>query len=82
MTALIVDEEQLPADRFMRIHDSWLVNLDYIETLQLLGNHSYAVRLSDQQSLPVGRRRYAELVRRLGLDTAPSPRESERRAFR
>ena len=82
MTALIVDEEQLPIDRFMRIHDSWIVNLDCIEKLLFLGNHSYAVRLSDHQSLPVGRRRYAELVRRLGLDADPSPREGGQRAFR
>jgi two-component system LytT family response regulator len=61
-------ETLLPSDRFVRIHDSYLVNLDFIEEILFLGNHSYAVRLSDGSQLPVGRTRYPELQRRLGLD--------------
>lgn len=66
-------EALLPKDRFLRIHDSCLVNLDQIEELLFLGNHAYEVRLSDNQRLPVGRARYAELQRRLGLDVQPRP---------
>jgi two-component system, LytTR family, response regulator len=61
-------EALLPKDQFLRIHDSCLVNLDHVEELIFLGNHAYEVRLSNNQRLPVGRTRYAELQRRVGLD--------------
>jgi len=61
-------EALLPKDHFLRIHDSCLVNLDQVEELLFLGNHAYEVRLSNNQRLPVGRTRYTELQRRLGLD--------------
>ena len=61
-------ESLLPPDRFVRIHDSSLVNLDAVVELLLLGDHTYEVRLSNRQRLRVGRTRYAELQRRLGLN--------------
>ncbi|HZT43278.1 MAG TPA: LytTR family DNA-binding domain-containing protein [Chthonomonadaceae bacterium] len=61
-------ETLLPADRFLRIHDSCLIHLGGVEALLFLGNHSYMVRMSDDTTLPVGRSRYAELQRRLGLN--------------
>lgn len=64
-------ETLLPADRFLRIHDSFLVNLDAVVELLYLGDHTYEVRLTDQQRLRVGRTRYPELQRRLGLTTRP-----------
>jgi DNA-binding LytR/AlgR family response regulator len=60
-------ESLLPKDEFLRIHDSCIVNLDQVEELIFLGNHAYEVRLSDGHRLPVGRTRYAEVQRRLGL---------------
>ena len=60
-------ETLLPPDRFLRIHDSCVVNLDVVEELIFLGNHAYEVRLSNGQRLPVGRKRYPDLQRRLGL---------------
>lgn len=66
-------ETLLPPERFYRIHDSFLVNLDRIEELIFLGNHTYEVRLTDKQRLPVGRTRYAELRRRLGLEAGEMP---------
>jgi DNA-binding LytR/AlgR family response regulator len=66
-------EALLPADQFLRIHDSVLVNLERVEELLFLGNHAYQVRLSDKQCLPVGRTRYAELRRRLGLEEVSPP---------
>ena len=60
-------EKLLPAEKFFRIHDAWLVSLDNIEELCFLGNHSYVLRLSDKQLVPVSRYRYADLQRRLGL---------------
>ena len=64
-------ESLLPAELFVRIHDSCLVSIDRIEEVLFLGNHSYAVQLADGPQLPVGRTRYAELQRRLGLENAP-----------
>jgi two-component system LytT family response regulator len=60
-------EALLPPQRFLRIHDSVILNLDTVEEILFLGNHTYAVRLSDGQQLPVGRSRYPELQRRLGV---------------
>ena len=60
-------ENLLPSDLFFRIHDSAIVRLDAVEEVLFLGNHSYAVRLSDKSQLPVGRTRYASLQKRLGF---------------
>ncbi|MBC8135242.1 MAG: response regulator transcription factor [Fibrella sp.] len=63
-------ETLLPPEQFLRIHDSTIVRLDAVEELLLLGNHTYAVRLSGNDQLPVGRTRYAILQERLGLSVA------------
>lgn len=60
-------EEQLPAALFLRVHDAYIVNVELIEDLLFLGNHAYEIRLRDNKRIPVGRSRYAELQRRLGL---------------
>lgn len=65
-------EALLPSASFLRIHDSCVVNLNLVEEVIFLGNHTYCVRLSDGQQMPVGRTRYAALQQRLGLD-ARSP---------
>jgi two-component system LytT family response regulator len=65
-------ETLLPPDRFVRIHDSFLVNLDAVAELLYLGDHTYEVRLTNRQLVRVGRTRYAELQRRLGLTNRPS----------
>ncbi|HLJ57570.1 MAG TPA: LytTR family DNA-binding domain-containing protein, partial [Chthonomonadaceae bacterium] len=64
-------ETMLPADRFLRIHDSCIVNLEQIRELHSLGSHSYAVSLIDGARLPVSRSRYPKLQRRLGLASVP-----------
>jgi DNA-binding LytR/AlgR family response regulator len=60
-------EQMLPPESFHRIHDSCIVNLKLIAELAFLGNHSYAVKLANGLQLPVGRSRYRELQRRLGI---------------
>lgn len=60
-------ESMLPTERFLRIHDSCIVNLDHVEELHFLGNHAYEVRLSNRETLPVSRSRYADLQRRMGI---------------
>jgi two-component system LytT family response regulator len=66
-------EALLPAERFLRIHDSSLVNIDAIVELLFLGDHAYEVRLTNNQMLRVGRSRYPELQRRMGLLSLPPP---------
>ena len=61
-------ETLLPSDMFVRIHDSCMVQIEKVEEILFLGNHTYRVRLSDGELLPVGRSRYADLQRRLGLE--------------
>jgi two-component system LytT family response regulator len=60
-------EALLPTSLFLRIHDSCIVNLTEVEEILFLGNHTYAVRLTTGEQLPVGRTRYAQLQERLGL---------------
>jgi DNA-binding LytR/AlgR family response regulator len=60
-------EQMLPPDRFARIHDAYLVNVDSIDELVYLGSHNYEVKMSSGVMLPVGRRRFADLKKRLGL---------------
>jgi DNA-binding LytR/AlgR family response regulator len=63
-------ESLLPSEQFLRIHDSAIVRIDAVEELLLLGNHSYAVRLTGNDQLPVGRMRYGLLQQRLGLSNS------------
>jgi len=60
-------EGLLPADLFLRIHDSCVVQVNCVEEILFLGNHTYAVRLAGGEQFPVGRSRYAALQERLGL---------------
>ncbi len=64
-------EAILPSEHFLRIHDSSLVNVDKIIELHFLGDHTYEVRLSNKQLLRVGRSRYPELQRRMGISHLP-----------
>jgi len=65
--------EKLLPEPFLRVHDSHLVNLDMVKELLLLGNHAYEICLLDDSHVPVGRTRYAELQRRLGLKFPAQP---------
>ena len=67
---LVQLEKLLPEGRFFRVHDSYLVALDRVEELLFLGNHDYELRLTGGFRVPVGRSRYLELRRRLGLEVA------------
>ncbi|HEV2474179.1 MAG TPA: LytTR family DNA-binding domain-containing protein, partial [Chthonomonadales bacterium] len=65
-------ETLLPAEQFARVHDSYIVCVDEIGSIQFLGNHSYTIQLRNGRQLPVGRTRYAELCRRLGVKPSPT----------
>jgi two-component system response regulator LytT len=61
-------ETILPVENFIRIHDSYIVNMDAIEELIFLGNHAYEIKLNTGKCLPVGRTRYSEFLKRFGVD--------------
>jgi DNA-binding LytR/AlgR family response regulator len=61
-------ENLLPEDQFLRIHDSTIVNVNAIEEVVYLGNHTYGVLLSNREQLPVSRVRYPLLQKHFGLD--------------
>jgi DNA-binding LytR/AlgR family response regulator len=66
-------EDLLSSEVFCRVHESAIVNLDRIEEIHFLGNHSYRVSLTNRMQIPIGRSRYAELQKRLGLETVSMP---------
>lgn len=61
-------EERLDPASFFRIHRSTIVRLDRVDSLLVGSGGDYAVRLQNGTRLRVGRGRYEELARRLGLD--------------
>jgi two-component system LytT family response regulator len=60
---------RLDPDKFLRIHRSAVVNLDYLRELENEGDRKYKAVLSDARKtrLPVSRERLEELKIRLGL---------------
>lgn len=61
-------EARLPAERFVRVHGSWIVNLAEVLEIHNLGSQSYQIRLRSQDRMvPVSRRRLPLLQQRLGL---------------
>lgn len=71
--SLLSLEELLPEDAFLRTHDSYLVALSQIQELLFLGNHEYQLQLREGTRIPIGRTRYAEVRRRLGLASVSEP---------
>jgi len=58
---IAVYETLLPMSRFFRTHKSYIVNSDHIDKVSA-GKSGYTVMLKDGHCLPVGRRRYTELL--------------------
>lgn len=55
-------ENNLRKCRFFRIHKSYLINLDYVEEMQVGYNNGYCVKLKyyEKESLPIGRSQIKE----------------------
>jgi two-component system LytT family response regulator len=47
-------ELRLPADRFLRVHRSYLVNLTALQELYPVGGGEYMIALRNGKQLPVG----------------------------
>lgn len=60
-------EQQLPAQQFVRIHRSYIVNLQHIQKVELYEKEQYCVRLRNQAKLPVSRNGYIKLKAVLGI---------------
>ena len=62
-------EPLLPAN-YYRIHKSFLVNIDTIGTIQILGGGQYCAVLKSGDCLPVSRQKIKELKIKLGLQSS------------
>jgi DNA-binding LytR/AlgR family response regulator len=56
---------RLLPENFVRIHKSFIVDVNAIKNLDIQGGGRYAVELGSQEVLPVGRKRYNELKKKL-----------------
>ena len=59
-------EEHLEQEKFLRIHRSFIVNLDEVEHLEPYEKESYRVVLKNKMSIPVSRSGYARLREKFG----------------
>lgn len=57
-------EEHLPSDKFLRIHRSYIVNLDEVQHLESYEKETYRVTLKNKEQLPVSRSGYSRLRER------------------
>ena len=62
--------QRLDPKKFLRIHRSAIINLDYLKELEHEGDRKYLAVLSDSAKtrLPVSRERLDDLKKELGLD--------------
>jgi two-component system LytT family response regulator len=60
-------EQHLPADRFVRCHRSYMVQVALITRLEPYEKDSYTLRLFNERQLPVSRTGYSKLKEILGL---------------
>ena len=60
-------EDQLPPQQFVRVHRSYLVNVQHIHRMDLLEKDQYCVTLRNNARLPVSRSGYAKLKQILGI---------------
>lgn len=56
---------QLADDKFVRIHNSFIVNIDFIQSIRK--GENWHVQLTDKTELPVSRRKRDELLLKLLL---------------
>lgn len=60
-------QEQLDPHQFMRVHRSFVVNLDMVSELQPAFNHTYELTLKDGSKVPVSRSYVAKAKQALGI---------------
>lgn len=60
-------ETQLPAHQFVRVHRSYIVNVQHIHKVELYEKENYCVILRNQAKVPVSRTGYGKLKAVLGI---------------
>jgi two-component system LytT family response regulator len=60
-------EQQLPPDKFLRVHRSHIIRLDQMEKLEKYGKESYMVILKDGTKVQVSKSRIKSLKEQLGI---------------
>jgi len=60
-------EAQLPAHQFVRVHRSYIVNVQHIHKVELYEKENYCVLLRNQAKIPVSRTGYGKLKAVLGI---------------
>lgn len=60
-------ENQLPSHQFIRIHRSYIVNVQHINKVELYEKEQYCVILRNNVKLPVSRTGYSKLKTTLGI---------------
>jgi len=60
-------EQQLPSDKFLRIHRSHIIRLDQMKKLEKYGKESYMVILKDGTRVQVSKSRIKRLKEQLGI---------------
>ena len=61
-------EENLPADQFVRIHRSFILNIGYLNQLEVYDRHGYTAILSENEKLPVSRTGAVKLKKLIRMD--------------
>jgi len=60
-------EQQLPPDKFIRVHRSHIIRLDQMEKLEKYGKETYLVILNDGTKVQVSKSRIKNLKEKLGI---------------
>lgn len=60
-------EQQLPAHLFMRIHRSFIINLDQLTRIESFEKNSYVAILRSGARIPISRQSYSVLKGKLGI---------------
>ena len=58
-------EKMVPMDRFIRIHQSHLINVDFVRSIDKTNN---TMVLNEQTILPISRRKKKEIVERINAE--------------
>lgn len=59
-------EKNLP-DQFMRVHRSYLLNIDFLQKIESFEKNSYVAILKNGKRVPISRNTYSDVKARLGI---------------
>jgi len=56
-------QEFLPEEDFLRVHQSYIINLNYIKKIEKLSNRSYIIRMQNMKNLLPVSQRYTSIIK-------------------